>query len=256
MSEITSSLRSLRLTLAYDGTAYGGWQRQVNSVSIQGVLETTFRRVTGEVVSITASGRTDAGVHALGQVASCSTRSAIAPEALRRAMNAYLPDDICILQVDEAPANFHAIRDAVSKRYCYRLRTGQNRDVFARNFVWQSWHELDDELMRQAIPYLIGRHDFRSFQTSGSTRKTTIRTISALTLEGADSEFGQQLTLEIEADGFLYNMVRNIVGTLVEVGRKKHPPEWVHEVLQARDRRRAGPMAPARGLVLMHVSYS
>jgi tRNA pseudouridine38-40 synthase len=255
MSEITSSLRSLRLKLAYDGTAYGGWQRQLNQVSIQGVLETVFRRVTGEVVAVTASGRTDAGVHALGQIASCSTRSTIAPDALRRALNAYLPDDICILQVEDAPPNFHAIRDAVSKRYRYRLQTGQNRDVFARNFVWQSWHELDAELMRQAIPYLIGCHDFRSFQTSGSQRKTSIRSVSDLTLECTHSEFGQQLTLEIEADGFLYNMVRNIVGTLVEVGRRKQPPQWVHEVLLARDRRRAGPTAPARGLVLLQVTY-
>jgi tRNA pseudouridine38-40 synthase len=255
VTDSPASARSLRLKIAYDGTAYGGWQRQLNCVSIQGLLETAFRRITGERISITASGRTDAGVHALGQVASCATNSQLAPDALRRALNAYLPDDICVLEVREAPANFHAIREAIQKRYRYEIRTGQNRDVFARHYAWQIWHELDVERMCEAIPDLIGRHDFRSFQTSGSQRKTTVRTVLDLTLHAERTEFGQQITLEIEADGFLYNMVRNIVGTLVEVGRGKQPVAWVSEVLAARDRRRAGPTAPARGLTLLHVTY-
>jgi tRNA pseudouridine38-40 synthase len=255
VTDSSTPARSLRLKLAYDGTAYGGWQRQLNCVSIQGLLETAFQRVTGERVSVTASGRTDAGVHALGQVASCNTNSSLTPDALRRALNASLPSDICILTVQEAPANFHAIREAVQKRYRYQIRTGQNRDVFARHYAWQIWHELDLEKMREATQHLIGRHDFRSFQTSGSQRKTTVRTILDLTLQGERTDFGQRITLEVEADGFLYNMVRNIVGTLVEVGRGKQTPSWVSEVLAARDRRRAGPTAPARGLTLLHVTY-
>jgi tRNA pseudouridine38-40 synthase len=255
MIEASLSSRTLRLKLAYDGTAYGGWQRQPNCLSVQELVERAFRRVTGERVAITASGRTDAGVHALGQVASCGTESKLEPDTLRRALNAFLPEDVCVLRVEEAPAGFHAIRDAVSKRYRYRLQTGQNRDIFARHFVWQLWHELDVDRMREAIPHLTGRHDFRSFQTSGSQRKSTIRHVTQLMLDCDQTEFGRHLTLEIEADGFLYNMVRNMVGTLVEVGRGKQPPEWVREVLLARDRRRAGPTAPARGLVLLEVNY-
>ncbi len=246
-------MRWLRLTLAYDGTEYGGWQRQPNAVTIQAKLELALRRVTGEDIKTEASGRTDAGVHARGLAVSWRTESTLPNETLRRAVNAYLPEDICVLAVEDAPRGYHAIRDTVRKRYRYCVQAGPLRDVFQRYYVWHVWHTLDVEAMRKAARTLVGRHDFASFQTAGSQRKTTVRTVFDLTLEESTNEFGQHVTFEIEADGFLYNMVRNIVGTLVEVGRGKHPPEWVEEVLERCDRRAAGPTAPPQGLTLLWV---
>jgi tRNA pseudouridine38-40 synthase len=248
-------MRFLKLTLAYDGTQYGGWQQQPNRVTIQSVLENALRRVTGERVRTAASGRTDAGVHASGQVVSCSLEAEWEHEDLRRALNACLPQDVCLLSIDDAPDGFHAIRDAVRKRYRYQMQTGPLRDVFRRNFVWHVWHRLDVEAMRAAAQPLLGRHDFASFQTSGSGRKTTHRTLSELTISCHPLLDGQFISVDIEADGFLYNMVRNIVGTLVDVGRGKHPPGWVGEVLAACDRRSAGMTAPPQGLCLVSVQY-
>ncbi len=265
-------MRSVKLTLAYDGTAYAGWQVQPDCTSVQEVLETAVEKVTGRKSRVLASGRTDAGVHALGQVVSLQTDSTLAPEVLRRALNAELPGDVAVLEVAEAPDGFHAIRDAVRKRYRYVIHDGPIRDVFARHYCWHFRHgRLDAEAMHRAAMVLLGTHDFRSFQSSGAERESTVRTASDIFVRraGADVGFvgqdslpgqgraggGERIALEVEADGFLYNMVRAIVGTLVEVGRGARNEHWPGEVLLAADRSAAGPTAPPQGLFLVNVDY-
>jgi tRNA pseudouridine38-40 synthase len=249
-------MRFLKLTIAYDGTAYVGWQVQPNGSSIQAALESAWNQVTGERRRITASGRTDAGVHARGQVCSVRTVSHLATAVLQRALNAMLPDDICVMRCEEMPADFHAIRDAVEKTYCYQIQSGPVRDVLRRHHWWYVPPRLDHAAMKQAAQFLIGRHDFASFQTTGSDRKTTVRTISHLKV---DSQMEGDLMLfrvTVTADGFLYNMVRCIAGTLAVVGKQKEGPEWVLEVLRSCDRATAGPTAPPQGLFLEHVRYA
>jgi tRNA pseudouridine38-40 synthase len=248
-------MRFLKLTIAYQGTAYSGWQRQKKKVTVQSVLELALRQITEETISTAASGRTDAGVHALGQVVSCSTSTHLSNDVLRRALNAVLPHDLTVLAVEDAPDGFHAINDALSKRYRYQVQTGPLRDVFLREFAWHVWHVLDFAAMQQGAQLLLGKHDFRSFQTAGSARKSTVRHVTDLTLQCEPHLDGQLITLEIEADGFLYRMVRNIVGSLVEVGRGRQSVEWIGQTLQAKDRRQAGVTAPPQGLYLVSVCY-
>lgn len=248
-------MRRLRVTVAYDGTDYCGWQFQTTGRSIQGTFEAAWQRITGETIRVSASGRTDAGVHALGQVVSLSTASALSVDTLQRALNASLPSDIRVRQLAEAADDFHAIRDAVSKRYRYLVQDGPIVDVFCRRYAWHVPQHLDITAMRCAAEWLVGEHDFAALQTSGSPRVSTIRHVYELTLQRRPGPMAELACLEIEANGFLYNMVRNIVGTLVQVGRGKQPPEWVERVLETRDRRQAGPTAPARGLYLVSVRY-
>jgi len=254
-------LRVLRLTLAYDGTAYAGWQVQPGHPTIQEALETAIRQITGEQGRTLASGRTDAGVHALGQVVSVRTETKLPPEVLLRALNAMLPDDISVLDAAEAPEDFHPIRDATAKRYRYVIHNGPVREVFARHYAWHYAHgRLDAEAMVRAAKPLRGTHDFSSFESSGAERKTSVRTVTDLTVCRGPDPWGRGaardwITLEIEADGFLYNMVRTIVGTLVEVGRGAQDESWPAEVLTVADRRKAGPTAPPQGLFLVHVEY-
>lgn len=248
-------MRSVKLTIAYDGTAYAGWQVQSGQTTVQEVLETALTAVTGEQIRVTASGRTDAGVHARGQVVSFRTKSRLASEVLQRALNANLPQDVAILEAADAPPGFDANRDAVRKRYRYVIDNSPLRNVFGRHYCWQYPFHLDAEAMDRAAQVLRGKHDFASFQTQGSQRVTTVRTIfDALVRrgEGADCHL---LNVEVEADGFLYNMVRAIVGTLVEVGRGARSEAWVAEVLNSVDRRCAGRTAPPQGLCLMWVEY-
>lgn len=248
-------MRSLKLTISYVGTAYAGWQRQPDRVTVQSLLERALRQVTGERIRTAAAGRTDAGVHALKQIVSCSTSTHLTNAVLLRAVNACLPHDICVLDIEDAPAGFHAVRDAVGKRYRYLIQTGPLRDVFAIDRVWHVWYRLDIPAMQEAAQYLIGEHDFRSFQTAGSPRKRTVRCVSHLEITHAPSLAGERIAIEIEADGFLYNMVRNMVGTLVEVGRGRMAPQGVQQILAAGDRRRAGPTAPPHGLYLVDVRF-
>ena len=212
-------------------------------------------RITQEPTRIVASGRTDAGVHAFAQVISLATASTLSTETLMRALNASLPRDVRIRAVDEAPDGFHAIRDARGKRYRYWIQDGGVADIFCRRYAWFLPRELDRSAMCRAAEFLVGKHDFRAFQTSGSPRKTTVRHVRDLSFERYPSSMAQLLELQIEADGFLYNMVRNIVGTLVEVGRGRHPPEWVQQVLVNGRREQGGPTAPAHGLCLVAVTY-
>lgn len=247
--------RMLRMTIAYDGTDFTGWQRQNRKRTVQGEIERVLAKITGETIAAVASGRTDSGVHALGQVVGFQTRTWIDNASLLRAINAELPEDITAFDVSSAPDDFHAIRDAVRKRYRYVIEDSRVPDVFARKYLWHVRKRLDVEAMQVAAQALVGQHDFTSYQTSGSSRLSTVRTVHELLVERQPSERTDRVIVEVEADGFLYNMVRNIVGTLVVVGRGTRPISWPGEVLAARDRRKAGMTAPAQGLFLLWVKY-
>ena len=255
-------MRTLKLTLAYDGTDFAGWQFQPGQRTIQQTLQEAVERITGERTSVVASGRTDAGVHALGQVAAFETNSHLSADVLQRALNAELPNDIVVLAAAEAPAGFDPIRHAHRKRYRYIVQDGPLADVFSRRFAWHIYRRLDAAAMQRAARALVGRHDFSSFETSGSERVSTIRTISELTVvrqsqgrAGESNSVSGEIRFEITADGFLYNMMRNIVGTLVEIGRGNREESWPAAVLAACDRRAAGQTAPPQGLFLVSVEY-
>ena len=248
-------MRSILLTIAYDGTDYAGWQVQPGQRTIQAELERALTRITGETIRVTGSGRTDAGVHALGQVAGFRTSGTMTPDEFLRAFNAELPKDIAVLSAAEAVPGFHPIRDSVSKRYRYLIDDGPIRDVFSRRYSWHYRRRLDDTAMAAGAAHLLGRHDFSSFETSGAERADSIRTIFDVSVIRGCAEQRNRITIEVEADGFLYNMVRAIVGTLAEVGRGAQPPDWVRQVLESADRSEAGPTAPPRGLFLLWVKY-
>ena len=248
-------MRSLKLTLAYDGTAYAGWQVQPGQPTVQAALETALERITGRQVRAVASGRTDAGVHALGQVVSCAADCRLAVDPLRRALNANLPPDIRVLRVEDAPEGFHAIRSAVAKRYRYVLQDGPLPDVFLRHYSWFVPVRLDEQAMHRAARALVGTHEFSSFQASGGERASSVRTVGELIVRRVGDEPSHKVWVEIEANGFLYHMVRNIVGSLVEVARGSRAEDWLAQVLAAQDRRQAGRTAPARGLFLLRVDY-
>ena len=242
-------------TLAYDGTAYHGWQSQDGQPTIQQAFETGIFKVTNEKVRATASGRTDAGVHAAGQVVGFCVATDLSATTFRRALQANTPHDIYVLKLEEVRAGFHAIRDARFKRYRYLIQDAKHHEVLARHCAWQVPCHLNIGAMQQGALILRGTHDFRCFEASGSPRKSTVRTISQLTVEWIDRDEFPRIVLQVTADGFLYNMVRNIVGSLVEVGREAVAVSWLHEVLESRDRKKAGPTAPPHGLTLMEVDY-
>lgn len=259
-------MRTFKLTVAYDGTDFAGWQVQPGKATIQGGLQSAILALTGEQVAVVGSGRTDAGVHALGQVASFRlSRWRAPPDALARALQTKLPDTIAVQDVAEAADHFHALRDATAKRYRYRIRLGGTADPFGDRYCWRLGFDVDFDAVVEASRFILGRHDFASFQAAGAPRKTTVRDVRVCDWSQEPGGFdpfplatpwrGQCRTLEIEADGFLYNMVRNIVGSLIEVGRGRRPPDWIGQVMQARDRRQAGPTAPPQGLFLQHVTY-
>jgi tRNA pseudouridine38-40 synthase len=249
------TMRFFKAIIAYDGTQYSGWQIQVDQPSVQQTLEAALQRITGESSRMVASGRTDAGVHALGQVVSFSTSSRLSADDLCRALNAHTPRDISIRALSEAQHGFHAIRDATSKRYRYVIDDHGLADVFQRRHAWHVPQRLNIEAMAGAARALKGRHDFSSFEASGSERASSVRTVTDIQVARGEGTLQDKIVIEIEADGFLYNMVRNIVGTLVEVGRGAQTEEWVKDVLAARNRKAAGPTAPPQGLFLVCVRY-
>ena len=244
-------MRTIKLTIAYDGTDYAGWQVQPDRPTVQSVLEEAIHRVTGEDSRTLASGRTDAGVHALGQVVGFRTASDLAPEVLVRALNANLPDDIAVLNAVEVADLFHPIGDSIKKRYRYVIHNAEIRDVFCRRYAWHCRYRLDAEPMARAAEVLRGTHDFSSFESTGAPRESSVRTISDISVV----RHGTRIEIEVEADGFLYNMVRAIVGTLVEIGRGSMAEGWMHQVLLSKNRSTAGPTAPPEGLFLVRVEY-
>lgn len=250
--------RSFKLTVSYDGTDYSGWQVQPGQTTIQGELQSAIRRATKYDIPVIGSGRTDAGVHAHGQVASIEMPQWTADTiALGKAINSRLPETISVLRVDDAPAGFHAIRDAIGKRYRYQLQVRGNRCPFDHRYRWRLRRGVDVEAMQQAAARIVGERDFASFQSAGAERKSTVRDVRACDVVVQDPNPEKLLlAIEVESNGFLYNMVRNIVGTIVEVGFGKQPPEWVSEVLEAKNRIYAGQAAPPQGLFLLHVDYA
>jgi tRNA pseudouridine38-40 synthase len=245
-------MRNLKLTVAYDGTDFSGWQTQPGQRTVQQTLEDALARLTGEPrIRANASGRTDAGVHAVGQVVNFYSTTALPPDVLLRAVNAHLPPDIVVTAAEDVPEAFDANHDAIRKLYRYVIHDGAVPSPFLRRYACQSRHRLDAGAMRRAAEPLKGRHDFHSFETGWPNRMSSVRTVTHL----AVSRFGDWIWIDVEADGFLYNMVRAIAGTLINVGRGYWPVTQVEDILKAEDRTQAGPTAPALGLFLMRVTY-
>lgn len=244
---------TFKLTLAYDGTSFVGWQRQAAGVSIQGLIEDAMAALEGKPVTVFGAGRTDAGVHALGQVASLSLERHIDAATLLRAVNAHLPATVRVLDAVDVPTSFHARFDATGKTYRYRIWNGGVLSPFERQYAWHvPSPALDGPAMRDAAVRLEGRQDFAAFQTSGAHTATTERVVSSSRVTAGP---GPLVTYEITGDGFLRHMVRGIVGTLVEIGCGRRPPEWMSEVLKSKQRSAAGRTAPAAGLFLVRVEY-
>jgi tRNA pseudouridine38-40 synthase len=251
------AMRSFKLTVAYDGGDFSGWQSQPGKRTVQGELERALTQALGgESIQAIACSRTDAGVHALGQIVSLDTATRLSAERLAMAVNAWLPDDLVVRHIEEMKPGFHALRDTVRKRYRYTIQDGRLRNVITRRQAWHVRCGLNVERMHEAALRLLGTHDFDSFETKGSERLSTRRTIFDIGVERREAMESPQVVLEVEANGFLYNMVRNIAGTLVAVGRGREEPDWVSRVLEARDRRAAGVAAPPQGLCLLRVEIA
>ena len=249
-----------KLTLSYDGTGLVGWQRQASGTSVQGLLEGALAEIDGRPVAVTGAGRTDAGVHALAQVASVALAREIDGGALMRALNVRLPPSVRVTAAAVAPDTFHPRFHARAKTYRYRIWNADVVSPFERAYAWHILPPaLDVEAMSSAAHLLLGRHDFAAFQGTGADTATTEREIFRSTLEPTSDSLagaGALLTYEVTGSGFLRHMVRNIVGTLVEIGRGRHRPEWVTDVIRSCRRSEAGRTAPAEGLFLVGVRYT
>jgi tRNA pseudouridine38-40 synthase len=244
-------LRNLMLTIEYDGTNYHGWQRQDNAVTVQEMLEKSLKKITKEDITVTGCSRTDTGVHALAFVCNFYTQSNIPVDKLPYALNSILPDDIVALECKEVPQEFHARYWAKGKKYRYRVINRAFPSAFERNYACHWPYPLDINLMKAAAQFFIGEHDFKAFMASGSSIKDTVRNIYSLTVEQKDNE----VIIEISGNGFLYNMVRIISGTLLYVGNGKISVEQISDIIKAGDRRKAGITAPPQGLFLVEVYY-
>jgi tRNA pseudouridine38-40 synthase len=247
-------MRNLKLTIQYDGTSYVGWQRQQTGTSIQGLLEDALAPIAGERVTVHGAGRTDAGVHALAQVATVTLDTALTVPRLTRALNAVLPLDVRVLAVEDARPEFHARFSAVGKVYEYRILNAPIASAFMFRYAWHLPQPLDLDAMRTSSLCLVGAHDFAAFQGAGSFVHSTTRTVHAIHWEDGGG-YDLPLVMRIEGDGFLRHMVRNIVGTLTEVGVGRWNSSQVEETLRSLDRSRAGPTAPPHGLFLVRVDY-
>ena len=250
--EMKARARNIRLTVAYDGTNYHGFQRQRPPVvAVQNVLEAKLETVFGDSIELAASGRTDAGVHAYGQVVNFFTDGRIPVERIPLAVNSLLPDDIVVLEAAAANFDFSARHSAKSKTYIYRIQRGSFPNPFTRNYAWYVGRPLDIHAMREALAMVLGTHDFTSFRASGGAPMSPVRTMYRAEI----GEKGDLLEITIHGNGFLYHMVRNMVGTLVNVGLGRISIAGFREILEARDRKKASPTAPAQGLYLFSVEY-
>ncbi|RLB11936.1 MAG: tRNA pseudouridine(38-40) synthase TruA [Deltaproteobacteria bacterium] len=243
--------KNIKLVIAYDGTNYHGWQVQKDKRTIQGTIEEQLRRITGENIRIIGSGRTDAGVHALNQVANFKTNSDLTPLQIKRALNSLLPEDIYVKSAECVPLKFHARYMAKSKTYEYRILNREEPDIFQRKYHWHVIPKLDIEVMKTALSLLKGTHDFSSFVSAGGATKNHVRTIYKIELYKEDD----LIRIVIEANGFLRHMVRNIVGTVVQLGYGKISLDQFKDIFAACDRQAAGKKAPAKGLFLVKVTY-
>lgn len=245
-------MSNYRLKIQYDGTKYRGWQRQRgNSDTVQGKIEQVLGRLYGKELEIAGAGRTDAGVHAYCQIANFHLETKDTPDKIRDSLNEYLPQDIRILEVEQAGERFHSRLNATGKVYEYHLVKKDYYDVFARKYSWQMEKELDLEKMRKAAELLLGQHDFKGFCTRASKKKSTIRRLDAVKVW----ETKKDIFLRFEGSGFLYHMVRILTGTLVEIGAGERQIESIRQVLETGDRTLAGETAPAQGLTLISVKY-
>jgi tRNA pseudouridine38-40 synthase len=253
LCDVALVMRTIKLLIEYDGTNYLGWQVQPKGPTIQGMIEEKLTLLTGESTLLIGSGRTDAGVHALGQVAHFKTKSPMDVHTIQRALNGLLPSDIVIQRAEEVEEGFHARKQAKSKVYEYRILNRSIRSALHRGYVWHIPQKLDFKALQRATQSLIGEHDFSSFRSVGSPTRTAVRKVIR-----AEWKMGEDglIRFEIEANGFLKQMVRAIVGTLVEVGKGKITSEEFLKVLLAKDRKKAGPTAPAHGLFLKEVRYT
>ena len=244
--------KRILLKVSYDGTAYAGWQRQENAIAIQQKIEEALGKLTGERITITGASRTDAGVHAMAQHAHFDTFSRIPPEKYPFALNTCLPKDIRVLLGRQVRSDFHARFDAKGKRYTYRIHNAPHASAMYRNLCAHVPMPLDTDAMQRSLPDLLGFHDFTAFQAAGGTAKTTLRTIVDIRLTGS----GEDLTLTVQGDAFLYHMVRIIAGTMIEIGQHRLGEDAFAKALKTGNRRDLGVTAPACGLELSHVFYA
>jgi tRNA pseudouridine38-40 synthase len=262
-----SALTTIKIILAYDGTGFVGWQRQAAGTSIQGLVEDALRPLAGQDVAVAGAGRTDAGVHALGQAASLTLDRSIEPATIVRALNARLPPEVRILSAQEVPASFHARFSARGKSYRYRIWNAHVEHPFERRYAWHVTERLDVDAMAAAAALLEGEHDFAAFQAAGSDATSTVRTIAHCALRLADQPLSAciqsavpgsrsaMIEFDLAGTGFLRHMVRAVVGSLVEVGRGRRAPAWLGELVRGGRRADAGPTVPAHGLFLVAVDY-
>lgn len=245
-------MRNFKILIQYEGTKYQGWQRQESTTNtIQGKLEAILSKMMGTSVQVDGSGRTDAGVHAYGQVANFKLETTMQPAQIMDYINRYLPEDIGVIQITEVPERFHSRLNAVGKTYRYRIWNSDMPCVFERRYVYELPDKLDIEAMREASSYFLGKHDFKAFTSNKKSKKSTVRTIEAIELERR----GEEIVLTYKGDGFLYHMIRILTGTLIEVGLGQRKPEEMERLIASGTRDRTGALAPAKGLALMEVRY-
>ena len=244
-------MRNIKLIIEYDGKGFGGWQKQPNKLNIQGEIELAIELITGEKVDLIASGRTDAGVHSLGQTANFKTNSNISIEKIPNAINSKLKKSIRIKYAEEVEERFHSRYNCKSKKYRYIINNSQTGSAIYRALEYNVTNNIDIEKIKEASKYLEGEHDFTSFKASGTSGKNSVRTIYKINIEKKD----ERIYMEYEGNGFLYNMVRIISGTLIDVGIGKIKPEDVKRILEAKDRKLAGKTLPPHGLYLVEVNY-
>lgn len=244
-------MRNIKLTIEYDGKEFHGWQKQKNKLNIQGEIEKAIETIIGEEIELIASGRTDAGVHSLGQTANFKTESTIQIEKIPIAINSQLKKSIRIKSAEEVEENFHSRYNCKRKTYRYTINNSEQGSAIYRNLEYHMPQKLNFEEMKKAIKYFEGEHDFKAFKSSGGSGKTTIRTIYKAEIKREN----ERIIIELTGNGFLYNMVRIITGTLVEVGMEKIKAEQIPEIMESRDRKLAGRTLPAHGLCLIKVEY-